>query len=124
MSCPEVAALLGDSTRTVQMWFHRFEEEGFAGLVDADRPGRPQRLNDKQLKEIERALRASPRDFGMGANLWDGKTLSAFIKKRFNIALQVRQCQRLFRQFGCRLPKPRPMIAHADPSIQEAFKKN
>jgi transposase len=60
----------------------------------------------------------------MGVNLWDGKTLSAFIKKRFGVTLQVRQCQRLFNQLGFRLRKPRPMIAHSDPSVQDEFKKN
>lgn len=124
MTCPQVAAQFGDSVSAVQKWFHRFEEEGFAGLADADRPGRPPRLQDKQLKEVERVLRMSPRAVGMEVNLWDGKTLSAFIKKRFKITLQVRQCQRLFRQLEFRLRKPRPMIAHADPAVQEAFKKN
>lgn len=124
MTCPEVASRFGDSVRAVQRWVHRFEEEGFAGLAEADRPGRPPRLNDKELKEIERVLRDSPRKVGMAVNLWDGKTLSAFIKKRFGKNLQVRQCQRLFRQLGFRLRKPRPMIAHADPEVQEGFKKN
>jgi transposase len=35
----------------------------------------------------------------------------------------VRQCQRLFRQMGFRLRKPRPLIAHADPAAQAAYKK-
>jgi transposase len=124
MTCPEVAAQFGDSARAVQKWVHRFEEEGFAGLAEADRPGRPLRLNEKQLKEVERVLRLSPREAGMGVNLWDGKTLSAFIKKRFGVTLQVRQCQRLFNQLGFRLRKPRPMIAHSDPWVQDGFKKN
>lgn len=124
MSCKEAADYFGDSVRTVQTWIHRFEEEGLAGLADADRAGRPGRLTDRQLSEIERILRDSPRNAGMKVNLWDGKTLSAFIQKRFGVRLGVRQCQRLFRQLGFRLRKPRPMIAHADPDIQDAFKKN
>jgi transposase len=55
---------------------------------------------------------------------WDGKTLSAFIKRQYGIDLGVRQCQRLFRQLGFRLRKPRPLIAKADPELQEAHKKN
>jgi transposase len=124
MTCSEVATVFDDSVRTIQSWVRRFEEKGFAGLAELDRSGRPPRLNEKQLKEIERILRASPRQAGMDVNLWDGKTLSAFIKKRFGIILGVRQCQRLFRQLGFRLRKPRPKIAHADPSVQEEFKKN
>ena len=121
---PEAAALLGDAPRTVQYWVRRFEEEGFAGLADADKPGRPKKLNEEQLSEIEKALRGSPRDFGISTNTWDGKTLSTFIKQQFRVNLGVRQCQRLFRQLGFRLRKPRPIIAKADPIRQQEHKKN
>ena len=124
MSCPEVGRLLGDAPRTVEYWVHRFEELGLSGLVDVDRPGRPPRLGDEQFRELEGILRRSPLDVGMGTNLWDGKTLSEFIQTRYGISLGARQCQRLFRQLGFRMRKPRPVIARADPEIQEEHKKN
>ncbi|MBM3790565.1 MAG: winged helix-turn-helix domain-containing protein [Acidobacteria bacterium] len=34
-----------------------------------------------------------------------------------------RQCQRLFRQLGFRLRKPRPLIAKASPEDQDRVKK-
>ncbi len=123
LSCREVARLLGDSPRTVAYWVCRFEEEGLAGLAEGDRTGRPQRLSPEQLKQIGGALRGSPMDWGLGANLWDGKTLSEFITKEWNITLGVRQSQRLFRQLGFRLRMPRPKIANADPVAQEEYKK-
>ena len=58
--CPEVAAILGDSIRTVQYWVNRFETEGFAGLADADRPGRSPKLVEQQLDVINNVLRKSP----------------------------------------------------------------
>lgn len=124
MTCPEAAKFLGDSTRTVQYWVHRFEKEGFAGLADADRPGRPQKLSEYQIDEINKALRRLPCEFGLNTNAWDGKTLSKFIDKEFNVKLGVRQCQRLFRQLGFRLRKPRPVIAKADNDPQHDYKKN
>lgn len=124
MSCREVANLLGDSPRTVAYWANRFEAEGLSGLADADRPGRPRRLNEQQLNQIKEALRSNPADFGFAAKLWDGKVLSHFIRERFGVDLGVRQCQRMFRKFGFWLRKPRPLIAKADPEKQEAFKKN
>jgi transposase len=117
------AQLLGDSPRSVAYWFRRFEEEGLAGLAEADRPGHPGRLSPEQIDQITEALRSSPSDHGLVANLWDGKTLSVFIKQRFGIGLGVRQCQRLFRQLGFRFRKPRPMIAKADPAQQATFEK-
>ncbi len=123
MRCPEVARLLGDGKRTVEYWVHRFENHGLSGLIDGERKGRPKRLNAAQLEEIGQVLRKTPREAGLTGTLWDGKTLSAFIRLRFEIDLGIRQCQRLFRQFGFRRRKPRPMLAQADPEIQEAHKK-
>jgi transposase len=41
MNAPEVARLLGDGVRTVEYWIERFNQSGFAGLVEAERPSRP-----------------------------------------------------------------------------------
>jgi transposase len=101
----------------------RYEEEALTGLVDGDRPGRPKRLTEEQLAQLATALRKSPKDFGFSSNLWDGKTLAAFIAKQWQIDLGVRQCERLFRQFGVRRRKPRPLIAGADPVQKEELKK-
>ena len=105
MTCPEVSRLLGDAPRSVEYWVRRFEERGLGGLVEG------------------RVLRQTPRDLGLTGTLWDGKTLSAWIEQRFQVRLRVRQCQRLFRQRGFRLRKPRPLIAHADPERQKTHKK-
>jgi len=124
MTCPEVARLLGDSRRSVEYWVHRYDERGLGGLTEGERPGRPGRLNEKQMQEINRVLRARPSDAGMRVNLWDGKTLSAWIDKAYGIQMGVRQCQRLFRQLKFRLRKPRPLLAGADPIRQKKHKKN
>ena len=123
MSAPEVGRLLGDSPRTVQYWVDQFEREGLGGLVDKEKSGRPGRLGERELVVINKVLREPPSVVGFQSNLWDGKTLSAFIDKRFGIELKVRQCQRLFRQLDFRLRKPRPIIANADPEEQQRHKK-
>ena len=108
----------------MQYWIRRFESEGLAGLVEDERSGRPARLSSEQLQEIAAVLRQSPRNAGLSVNLWDGKTLSAFIGERFHVEMGVRQCQRIFRQLDFRLRKPRPIIARADPARQAVHKKN
>lgn len=123
MTCPQVAELLGDSPRTVVNWVQRFETEGLAGLSEGERSGRPSRLSAPQLSRIEAALRSSPTQFGLPTQMWDGPTLSAFVGQQLGVKLKVRQCQRLFRQLGFRLRKPRPQVAQADPQLQAAHKK-
>jgi transposase len=122
MSCNKAAVLLGDAPRTVAYWVRRFEAEGFSGLVDGDRPGRPKRLNESQLEDIAAVLRKDTSNVGLEGP-WDGKALSTFIQQQWGISLGVRQCQRLFRQLGFRLRKPRPKIAQADSERQEQYKK-
>src|SRR3970040_964015 len=69
MTCPQVAALLGDAPRSVEYWVRRFEQSGLAGLREGERSGRPGRLNEKQLREINSALRRMARELGLGGTL-------------------------------------------------------
>ena len=124
MTCPQVARLLGDAPRSVEYWVRRYQVQGLAGLAEGERPGRRRRLNEEQIAAINRVVRNKPSDAGMRVNLWDGKTLSAWIEKTYGIQLRVRQCQRLFRQLEFRLRKPRPVLAKADPGRQKKHKKN
>ena len=123
MTCPEAGRLLGDAPRSVEYWVRRFEERGLGGLTEGARSGRPKRLSEVQLQEVEAVLRGAPNKVGLSGTLWDGKTLQAWLARRYRVHLGVRQCQRMFRQFGFRLRKPRPLIAHADPALQKAHKK-
>ena len=124
MTCPDVARLLGDAPRSLEYWVRRFEKEGLAGLLEGERPGRPRRLSEKQREAVDRILRRPPREAGLSGNIWDGKTLSAWLEQKYHLRLGVRQCQRIFRQLGFRLRKPRPALAHADPELQALHKKN
>ena len=123
LSCPEVAKLLGEGKRTVEYWVNNFEKVGLAGLVDEFRPGRKPKLNSDQLAEIEKAIRLPPSAFNLNSNLWDGKTLSEFILKQYDVKFGVRQCQRMFRQFGFRYRKPRSLIGKGDLELKQDFKK-
>ena len=123
-SCTDVANVFGHSRRTVQYWVQRFEKGGFSGLQEAERPGRPTALDKSIRRKLERDLRRSPRELKYSQNLWDGKLLSHHLSVAYAIDLGVRQCQRLFRQMGFRRRKPRPQIAHSDPTLQRAYKKN
>lgn len=123
MSARQAALWLDESERTVQRWVNRFEEIGFAGLHEGERPGRPSRISAEQWQGLEEDLRRSPRELGFEQTLWDGVVLAEHLRRRYRVELGVRQCQRLFRQMGFRLRKPRPVIAKADPAAQPAFKK-
>lgn len=122
-SCRQVAQLFDEDPRTVQRWVRTFEQQGFDGLRDGQRTGRPRTLSAEQWAWLQRDLRSAPDRFGLIGHLWDGKLLSEHLRRHYGVVLGVRQCQRLFRQMGFRYRKPRPQIAKADPQRVEDFKK-
>lgn len=122
-SCTDVANLFGHSRRTVQYWVQRFERRGFSGLLESPRPGRPTTLETSVRQKLEKDLRRSPRELRYSQNLWDGKLLSHHLAEKYGVDLGVRQCQRLFKHMGFRRRKPRPLIAHSDPTLQRTYKK-
>ena len=123
ISCAKVARIFGDSERIVQKWVKDYNQNGLSALYDALIPGRPSRLNEKHLEMIAVVLRKNPGDAGLDCVAWDGKVLSYWIKREFDISLGVRQCQRMFRQLGFRFRKPRPQSAKADLLKQVEYKK-
>lgn len=122
-STQQVAELFGEDRRTVQRWIKTFEGHGLDGLREGERAGRPKSLDARQWSALGKDLRRSPAAFGFPAGLWDGKLLSEHLRQRYRVRLGVRQCQRLFRQLGFRLRKPRPQVAQSDPVKVTAFKK-
>ena len=64
----------------------------------APRPGAPRKLNENQLKELDKMIQGNPADYG--CKVWDGPSLSMVINQTFGVSLGVRQCQRLFHELG------------------------
>lgn len=123
ISCAKVARIFGDSERIVQKWIKDYNQDGLVALYDVPIPGRPSRLNEKHIAMIDKVLRKNPGEVGLGCVIWDGKALSYWIKREFDISLGVRQCQRMFRQLGFRFRKPRFQSAKADLLKQAEYKK-
>ena len=124
MSCEKVAALFGDSPRTLVNWARRFDGRGLAGLAEGNHSGRPTRLSAEQLEEVRSLVRQPPKDAEIDANLWDGKTLRVCLRKRYQVQMSVRQCQRLFAWLTpvivcAARSSPRPILS-AKPSIKNS----
>lgn len=112
------------SPRSVANWIHSLNAEGdIEALRDKEKTGRKNRLNESQLELLKACLQKHPGESGVDANIWDGKTLSHFIKKKFGTVLHVRQCQRLFTKLGFSLKRGRAVVASGDALAKKAFKK-
>lgn len=108
----------------VQRWINRFNKNGFDGLKDYSKTGRPAYVNDKK-KIILKEILDSPKEFSVG---WRTLEVLDKIKKRFQIKYTARHVRRLLHKLGYSRVKPRPSNINKDPIkgkiIVEKLKKN
>jgi transposase len=121
MTCPQAAQWLGDSRRAVEYWVRRFDDKGLAGLREAGRSGRPARMTGPQIELVRTVLRRPPPGAVPKGKRWNGKLLSAYLKRQLGLALGVRQCQRLLQQLGSPSGKPKRRNSDASPARQIAL---
>lgn len=123
MSAADVADIAGVSRSTVSDWVKAVDEQGFEALKTVKQNGRPPKLSKEQKTEIDDTLRHEPAEYGY--KVWDGPTLSAFIKKKYDIELSTRQCQRLFHELGYSKIRPQtfPSKGFEDTEARNEFKK-
>lgn len=98
LSAREAADWLGDAARTVELWVHRFQEDGLEGLHEIRRPGRPSRLSPKQIAQVQAVLLSAPADAGLNADAWDSNALSMHLRS-LGVQLKPRQCRNLLRRW-------------------------
>jgi transposase len=123
-SCDSIGALFGNSPRTVSNWIKRINESGdIESLRSKKQPGRPSRLSEEQRESLKKILQESPEQHGITSNIWDGKSLSAYISDQYGVELETRACQRLFHKLGFSLKRARPVVSRADESKKAESKK-
>ena len=116
--------LLDISPRTVSNWIKWINNEGDIEILrDSEKPGRTSLLSESDMTHLKAQIQKHPSACGLDANIWDGKTLSYYIRKQFGKDLQVRQCQRIFSKLGFSLKRGRTVVANGDPIAKRAFKK-
>ena len=105
-------------------WVKTVDEHGFDALRPQRRPGRPSKLTEDQLKEVDAVIQTDPKEYGL--KVWDGPSLSSYIKSQYGIDIGIRQCQRLFHTLGYSHIRPQtyPSKDYEGTEEREAFKKN
>lgn len=117
--------IMQTSPRTIANWINWINSEGSIDILrDQEKPGRSASLDEAEMAHLKVQIQKHPNESGLDSNLWDGKLLSRYIKKKFGKELKVRQCQRIFNKLGFRLKRGRTMVAKGDAAAKSAFKKS
>lgn len=123
----EVARTVKKSPTTVSLWIRRFNEEGFGGIKNKPKAGRPTKAAKDSFEAIREDLAKSPESFGYNQQFWSTKLLRTHIREHYKAEYTDRHIIRLLHVFGYSLIKPRPNDYRKSPAkkqdFKEAFKK-
>lgn len=118
-----IAEALGVTRMSLSRWIHAVNEQGVQSLVPQPKPGRPAALTAKVRRELEAHLERSPQEFGLNRLQWDGPTLVTHLKRRFGIALKVRQAQIWMHQLGYSMKRASHAYLQAHAADAQRFQR-
>ena len=102
----DVARSLGVSRESASRWHAQWKRKGAAALRGAGRAGRKPRLTEKQLRQIDSALRQGSRAHGFATDLWTLPRVAAVIEKVTGVRYHPGHAWRLLRDIGWSLQRP------------------
>jgi transposase len=102
----EVARELGVSRQSATDWHHAWKEEGVRGLRQAERTGRPPRLAENELKDVQRALLKGPGAYGWKTELWTLERVATVIAITTGVRYHIGHVWRILRELGWSWQKP------------------
>lgn len=117
-SIPEAARALGLHEQTVRKFVKRFAAEGFAGLADRPRAGRPPVLTEADLLAVEARLDA---DAQRGARTWTLAQLAAWLAETRGVVVTPGHLGERLKARDFRWKRTKRSTAHkqTDPDRQE-----
>ena len=81
----EIAAITRQSDDTVRRWLQRFLDQGWRGLLEAPRSGRPAAITPAIEQFLHNCLHGTPRDFHISRPSWTTDLLAQVVRRRLKV---------------------------------------
>ena len=118
----DIASSLQKPKTTIHDWLKRLEDNGIEKIYDDKQSGRPARLTQQQLNELEKVLDDSPQKQELPFVLWTTKLVQYIIIKLFNIKYELWNVGKIIKKLNYSLQIPRQENRKANKRLQEKFK--
>lgn len=119
----DVAEVLGLDRSTVFKWVARYREGGIAALKAKPVPGRPAKLEGRQIARLYALIVGSdPRQLQFDYALWTREMVRQVIRREFKVALSVVSVGRLLKKMGLSAQRPLHRAYEQNPEAVERWK--
>jgi len=116
----DVVRRFGVARSTASKWYQMWREGGREAMRSHRASGRPRRLTDDQLQQLEEELLKGPQAHGHITDLWTLPRIAKLIKKVFGVRYHPGHVWWLMRRMGWTCQKPSRRAKERD---EEAIRK-
>jgi transposase len=113
----EIGARLSVDRQVVRRWVKRYRTEGFDGLCDRERSGRPQEIEHHVWQKLATVVVQSPEKFGWSLARWSVRALSEFLARRFGWDVSRSSISRFLRSMALKPHRVRYWLNPSDPDF-------
>ena len=120
-SGPEIARVLSVHRANVSLWLRHWQDTGLDGLLEGHRAGRPAGLAASQRERLSAIVRAGSLDYGFRSGVWSAPMIGEVIRQEFGVRYHLGHVRKLLTRLGFAVPRPKKLLARADPQAQERW---
>lgn len=114
----KISEILNVSRSKVSEWLKIYDEQGFEGLKEGERSGRPSHLTDLQKIILCDIIDSGPIAFGFSSGIWTSKRIARAIYEEFGVEYHEGHVRKLLYEFGFSVQSPKRVLARADKEKQ------
>lgn len=114
----KISQMLHVSRAQVSDWLKTYEEQGFEGLKEGERSGRPCRLSEVEKIIICDIVDSGPISYGYASGIWTAKRIARVIFEEFGVIYHEGHVRKLLYDFGYSVQSPKRVLALANKEKQ------
>lgn len=119
----EIATLLEAPRSKVSEWLRLYESQGYNGLLEGHRSGRPRELSEEQEVELSDIIESGPTAYGFLGGVWTAPMVGRVIETEFGVTYHPGHICRLLHELEFSVQRPRRILAKADPEKQNRWRR-
>jgi len=100
--------------RTLYLWLARYRQYGHPGIAARPAPGAPKKLQEKDLKRLEKKILKGAKAAGFPNDLWTCARIRDLIKKEFGVDYHFNHVGKLLARMGWSPQRPTKQAIERD----------
>ena len=109
---PQIVQILGCNPQSIHNWFNSFEQNGFAGLYDKPRSGRPAIATTDYRARLVEIIKTNPRDMDYPFTVWTITRIRAHMAREKHILLSESRVRQIMKEEGLVFKRPKHTLSH------------